>query len=435
MAKRTCFVVSPIGDEGSDTRRQADDLFDLVLGPGLEPFAFDLVRADRIPGSGVITTEIIELVQSAELCVIDLTGHNANVYYECGRRHETGRPYVQLIQRGETIPFDLAGIRTIIYDLSTPRGVFDATKALRRFVEEHVKSGFQSAQTGASMATLAAGLERLERKVDRVVSQALVPSGVSTGATGDDPAKKFSKDPRIAIAEAIAVRELDYAASLLPGLEQRAKSADEVLVPAALLAREGYEVGAQAVARVLDGPIENLDPEELKAAVAAYVSFLNLTDTEAQGLDLMRDVTARIIEKHGLSGCEEAYFLNQLQRALAPSGGEEPDDPIVQEALALSLRVTELCPDDPSYWFNLSMNYERRGLDDLALSAVDRYMEMGADKDLSAAHLFQAVDLYIKAEREDDARRAFEQLRVVSPPRAQLMLGNPRVARIMGIEV
>lgn len=432
MAKRTCFVISPIGDEGSETRREADDLYELVLGPALEYFDFDLVRADRIPGSGVITTEIIELVQSAELCVIDLTGRNANVYYECGRRHETGKPYVQLIRRGETIPFDLAGIRTIIYDLTTPRGVFDATQTLRRFVDDHVKAGFQSAQTGASMATLAAGLERLERKVERLAAHPAVAVPKAGQPLADDLTKHFSKDPRLAIAEALAVGNYEYAATLLPIAEQRIKDLAELLLPAAMLAGEGYQVGATTVSRILDGPLDEFELDHLKAGVAAYVTYLNMTDTEPEGLVFLRDVVSRITADTTFEGCDEAFFLNQVQRAMPETPDEQPDDPIVHEALSLSLRVTELCPSVPAHWFNLSVNYERRGLEDLAVAAVDRYMSMNDGPELDTAHLFQAVDLYIKAGRETDAKAAFERLRAVSPPRAQLMLGNPEVARVVG---
>jgi hypothetical protein len=50
------------------------------------------------------------------MLIADLTGHNANVFYELAVRHATRKPFVQIIQKGETIPFDLAGIRTIEID-------------------------------------------------------------------------------------------------------------------------------------------------------------------------------------------------------------------------------------------------------------------------------------------------------------------------------
>ncbi len=105
MSKKTCFVISPIGEDGSDVRQFADDIFELLIQPALKTFNFEIVRADKIPHASTITSDIIQLVQNAELCIIDLTNHNPNVFYECGRRHETGKPFIQLIKKGEKLPY------------------------------------------------------------------------------------------------------------------------------------------------------------------------------------------------------------------------------------------------------------------------------------------------------------------------------------------
>ena len=39
-----------------------------------------------------------------------------NVYYELAVRHATRKPVIQLMQKGEPLPFDVAGTRTIIVD-------------------------------------------------------------------------------------------------------------------------------------------------------------------------------------------------------------------------------------------------------------------------------------------------------------------------------
>ena len=46
-ASRTCFLISPIGDDGSDTRKQADDLYELIVEPALRAHDFEIVRADK----------------------------------------------------------------------------------------------------------------------------------------------------------------------------------------------------------------------------------------------------------------------------------------------------------------------------------------------------------------------------------------------------
>ena len=162
---RTCFLVSPIGDPGSDVRQAADDLYDLIIVPSLKMFGLTVVRADMIPSPSIITNDIVQLVQQSELCVIDLTGSNPNVFYECGRRHETGKPFIQLIKKGESLPFDVQGIRTIEYDLTTARSVHDTIGTVQQFVAE-LEKGFGPGTRGVSLISISEILQRIERKIE-----------------------------------------------------------------------------------------------------------------------------------------------------------------------------------------------------------------------------------------------------------------------------
>ena len=90
----------------------------------------------------------MELTQTADLYVIDLTSHNPNVFYECGRRHETGKPFIQLLRKRESLPFDVSGIRTITYDTSSPRATLDSVKAIQNFVDEFEKAGYAETSSG-----------------------------------------------------------------------------------------------------------------------------------------------------------------------------------------------------------------------------------------------------------------------------------------------
>src|SRR4051812_8719980 len=159
--QRTCFIISPIGAEGTPIRAAADDFLELLVGPALEKFSFHVLRADRIAHPTAITSDIVRLVQESDLCIIDLTNNNPNVFYECGRRHETGKPFIQMVRKGEesTLPFDVAGIRTVMYDLSSPRTVLESQRKLQEFITTIVEQGFQSETSGVSLASIANGLE------------------------------------------------------------------------------------------------------------------------------------------------------------------------------------------------------------------------------------------------------------------------------------
>lgn len=71
------------------------------------------MRADQISKSGLITTQIINQIIECPLVIADLTGANPNVFYELAIRHATGKPYIQLIEQGHRLPFDIGGVRTI----------------------------------------------------------------------------------------------------------------------------------------------------------------------------------------------------------------------------------------------------------------------------------------------------------------------------------
>lgn len=115
---KTCFVVSPIGDEGSEIRDSADKLFKYIISPVCEKCGFEPVRVDQINDSDSITQTIIDKLLSSELVIADISGHNPNVFYEMGYRKCTDKPIIHLKKKGESIPFDVNTVRTFEYDLT-----------------------------------------------------------------------------------------------------------------------------------------------------------------------------------------------------------------------------------------------------------------------------------------------------------------------------
>lgn len=114
--ERVCFVIAPIGEEGSETRTRSDQVLNHIIVPAAEECGYTAMRADQISEPGLITPQIIQHLVEDPLVVADLTGHNANVFYELAVRHAVRKPMVQIIQAGERIPFDVAGTRTIEVD-------------------------------------------------------------------------------------------------------------------------------------------------------------------------------------------------------------------------------------------------------------------------------------------------------------------------------
>lgn len=116
MPEKVCFVIAPIGEPESEIRKRSDKVLKHVIKPAVKGCGYEAQRADEISDPGIITTQVIQKLIDAPLVVADLTGWNPNVFYELAVRHAFGKPVIQLIQRGEKIPFDVATMRTIQLD-------------------------------------------------------------------------------------------------------------------------------------------------------------------------------------------------------------------------------------------------------------------------------------------------------------------------------
>jgi hypothetical protein len=135
IPQKTCFVVTPIGEEGSPIRKRSDKVL-RILQRALAPFGYTPIRSDKIAEPGMISHKMIQLLVEAPLVVADLTGANPNVYYELAIRHAAGKPAIQLIAKGEKIPFDIGDMRTIGIDISDPYEVEEHIKASLAEIEK-----------------------------------------------------------------------------------------------------------------------------------------------------------------------------------------------------------------------------------------------------------------------------------------------------------
>lgn len=116
---KKCFVVCPISDEGSETRKRSDQLLKHIITPVCLECGFDEpVRVDLIANANSITDKILDCLNTHDLIIADLTDHNPNVFYELGYRVALNKPVVQLKAKDDTIPFDVANINTLDYRLS-----------------------------------------------------------------------------------------------------------------------------------------------------------------------------------------------------------------------------------------------------------------------------------------------------------------------------
>jgi len=134
--KKLCFVICPIGQEGSEIRKRSDQILKHVIAPAAQECGYETVRADTIAEPGSITSQIIDHIINDDLVIADLTGANPNVFYELALRHAVRKPFVQIVQKNEALPFDIAGLRTISLD-HTDR---DSVAEVKSEIIKHIRS-------------------------------------------------------------------------------------------------------------------------------------------------------------------------------------------------------------------------------------------------------------------------------------------------------
>lgn len=132
-----CFVISPIGKEGTDIYDKFKEMLDYILKPAIENSGYKLrvIRADDIERAGSLIKDILEYVVNSFVVVADLTDQNANVFYELGVRHSLSSRTILIARSVEDIPSDLRDYRTIIYD-TTAKGAALFKKRLSSYLKE-----------------------------------------------------------------------------------------------------------------------------------------------------------------------------------------------------------------------------------------------------------------------------------------------------------
>lgn len=127
--KKKCFIITPIGDEGSITRDKAEGVIESIT-PVLEELGFGFDIPHRMAKPGSITKQILECILNHDLVVANLTELNPNVMYELAVRHSTAKPVITIAEFGTKLPFDITTERTIFYS-NDMRGVPKLQKELR----------------------------------------------------------------------------------------------------------------------------------------------------------------------------------------------------------------------------------------------------------------------------------------------------------------
>lgn len=114
-----CFVIMPIGKEGTEERKQNDVIFFNIIKPSIENSGFNITcsHAGLIGTTGSIPAQIIEKLYKSDIVVADLRSHNPNVMWELGVRHAFLKRSILICSDMEEIKkiFDVSVFRVIPY--------------------------------------------------------------------------------------------------------------------------------------------------------------------------------------------------------------------------------------------------------------------------------------------------------------------------------
>jgi len=216
--EKLCFVVGPIGDEGSDFRVHADWLLKGIIQPVLDGYPeFQVKRADQDTRPGLIDVHMINDILDAELVIADLSYLNPNAFYEIGLRHMAEKPIIHMhLVTTERIPFDVSLYRTVEFALARFPDIEKAKEDLRNQVEAVLAPDYQP----ENPVTNARGRLKLEQSatpemrlmmedIDQIKSRLntmerlvveppnpLTPAAASLALTGVAPTVHISVSPK-----------------------------------------------------------------------------------------------------------------------------------------------------------------------------------------------------------------------------------------------
>ncbi len=166
---KTCFVIAPIGSEGSESRKWSNEVLKIIIRPAVSDFGYKAIRADEIQETGNITSQVIKMCINSELVIANLTDRNPNVFYEMAVRHAIGKPIIQIIQKSQTIPFDINQERTLTYDKELPSSFIDCQKQLRAFLK-HIEEGDIKPDNPVTRAIGLMTLEGSDNPLEKTIS-------------------------------------------------------------------------------------------------------------------------------------------------------------------------------------------------------------------------------------------------------------------------
>jgi hypothetical protein len=189
--ERYCFVIMPFA--------KPFDGVHAIIRSAAQQNGLTTLRADEIQRAGFVMDQIREHIQKAVVVIADLTGRNANVFYETAIAHLTKDPHqvVLIAQTDDDVPFDLRPRRYLRYE-NTAGGGQDLERGLAAFIGEAISG--DSGQLNESIVgreertrRIVADCEALLRTGDQSISSLRIRFGGGLSPLSISPAEVYTE--------------------------------------------------------------------------------------------------------------------------------------------------------------------------------------------------------------------------------------------------
>lgn len=424
MKKHSCFVISPIGDEGSEIYQEYKDLFELIIVPALEIFDFDVKRGDHFISENKIDDSVIKNIQEADICICDISVPNPNVYYELGRRDETGKPVLLLKKKGTPqTPVDIATRRYFEYEWEGRYAIREAQSHIREFVRPLVEEGFEVRNGSASLADIADSIARIERKLDRMQTNGGArPSFASAAAPTDN------SDPVDKLKLAMMQRNIPLAEEAMQQLQYRMDPTvflDQVVSSVASL---GSATAGELLIEKADEFFDNKGVSFKKKVeyLGCLVSFATRKNREEEILDTVHRLCASLeLQADNVPADQVVQIYNQQNRLYHGIYVNTHNPEWLDKAVVALKKGLHIYPTNYLF-FNLATCYYRYAVDYadqeklfLSKESIDECLkrEERDDKD----HLELACRIYHMLE-DPNLGDLLERLNTLDPIAAQVLV-------------
>lgn len=116
--------------------KEFDDIYKFGIKGACEDVDVYCERVDEQIFDGSMLERIYNQIARADVVIADMTGRNANVFYEVGYAHALGKRVILLTQNADDIPFDLKHFPHIVYGAQIKELRPELSKRVKRFAFE-----------------------------------------------------------------------------------------------------------------------------------------------------------------------------------------------------------------------------------------------------------------------------------------------------------